>query len=120
MKGCEALEQIKKFSKWARKIGIFLLLAGIVTILTGTLIMKAPIGFIGILLMYAGSKSMQAHAKSKHFILERNLDQIDLLFKEISLCFSTLYWIVFLSLLYALSAVLVSRHIFTPPLPYIW
>lgn len=114
------MEQIKKFSKWARKIGIFLLLAGVITILTGALILKAPIVVIGILLMYSGAKSMQAHAKSRHFILERNLDKIDLLFQEISLCFASLYWIIFISLLYAFSAVLVSRHIFIPPIPYIW
>lgn len=114
------MEQIKKFSKWAKKIGVFLLLAGVITILTGAFIMKIPVSVIGVLLMYSGAKSMQAQAKSKHFILERNLDKIDLLFKEISLCFASLYWIIFLSLLYAFSAVLVSYHVFTPPVPYIW
>lgn len=113
------MKQLQKLYKWTFRVGYFFRLSGIIGAIVGALIGKIPIILFSILLLYAGIKSKQAYEKIKVLMLEKTMDHVDHLAKEIASFFKTLYIVLFLILLYGLVLFLFSYGIIPYSISYL-
>lgn len=113
------MKELQKLYKWTFRVGNFFRLSGVIGAIVGAIIGKIPIILFSLFLLYAGIKSKHAYEKIKVFMLDRTMDHVNDVAKEVASFFKTLYLVLFLILLYGFILFLFSYGIIPYSIPYV-